>query len=129
MAASAWDKRATLNIIAICNPQNMSRLEKDVQEELDRLQRDGVTKEELDRAKQGYLQSRKVGRTSDQALTGMLSNLRQLNRTMKYDADMDQKIEALTPDAVAAAWRSHIDAKKLAIVVAGDFAAPTATAQ
>jgi zinc protease len=129
LTASAWDKRATLNIVAICNPQNMTRLEKDVQEELDRLQKDGVTKEELDMAKQGYLQSRKVGRTSDQALTGMLSSLRQLNRTMKYEAELDQKIEALTPEAVAAAWRSHIDATKLAVVVAGDFAATTAAAQ
>jgi len=129
LTASAWDKRATLNIVAICNPQNMSHLEKDVQEELERLTKDGVTKEELEQAKQGYLQSRKVGLTSDQALSGMLSNLRQLNRTMKYEAELDQKIEALTPEAVAAAWRSHIDAKKLAIVVAGDFAAKTAAAQ
>jgi zinc protease len=126
LTASAWDKRATLTLTAICNPQNMSRVEKAAQEELERLLRDGVSKEELEKAKQGYLQARKVGRASDQALTGMLSSLRQLNRTMAYEADMDQKIEALTPDAVAAAWRNHIDAKKLTVVVAGDFAAKTA---
>src|SRR5208282_5384864 len=100
LTASAWDKRATLTITAICNPENMSRVEKAAREELDRLLRDGVTKEELEQAKQGYLQSRKVGRTSDQALTGILSSLRQLDRTMAYEADMDQKVEALTPEAV-----------------------------
>jgi predicted Zn-dependent peptidase len=47
---------------------------------------------------------------------------------MAYEADMDQKIEALTPEAVAAALRSHIDATKLAVVVAGDFAAKVGTA-
>jgi zinc protease len=128
LTASEWDKRASLTITAICNPENMSRVEKAAKEELARLLRDGVTTEELERAKQGYLQSRKVGRTSDQALTGILSNLRQLDRTMNYEADMDQKVEALTPEAVAAAWRSHIDATKLAVVVAGDFGAKTEAA-
>ncbi|HEV7926124.1 MAG TPA: insulinase family protein [Verrucomicrobiae bacterium] len=128
LAASAWDKRATLTITAICNPENMSRVEKAAKEELDRLLKNGVTQEELDQAKQGYLQARKVGRTTDQALAGMLSNLRELDRTMTYEADFDQKIEALTPDAVGAAWRNHIDATKLAVVVAGDFGAKTANA-
>jgi len=129
LVASAWDKRATLTITAICNPQNMSRVEIAAREELDHLLRDGVTVEELAQAKQGYLQSRKVGRTTDQALTGLLSSLRQLDRTMAYEADMDQKIEALTPEAVTAALRSHIDAKKLAVVVAGDFGAKTTAVQ
>ncbi|HEY3860641.1 MAG TPA: pitrilysin family protein [Verrucomicrobiae bacterium] len=121
LGASAWDKRGTLSITAICNPQNMGRLEKAAAEELDRLLKDGVTPDELEQAKQGYLQARKVGRASDPALTAMLSSLRQLNRTMAYDAEMDQKIKALTPDSVAAAWRSHIDPKDLTVVVAGDF--------
>jgi zinc protease len=129
LVASAWDKRATLTITAICNPQNMSRVEIAAREELDRLLRDGVTQEELEHAKQGYLQARQVGRTSDQALAGILSSLRQLDRTMTFEADMDQKIGALTPEVVTAALRSHVDAKKLAVVVAGDFGAKTAAAQ
>jgi zinc protease len=127
LSASSWDKRATLTITAICNPQNMSRVEKAAQEELDRLLKDGVAAEELDRAKDGYLEARKVGRASDQALVGMLSSHRQLNRTMAFDADMDAKIQALTPEAVGAALRNHIDAKKLTVVVAGDFGAKVAT--
>jgi len=129
LIASSWDKRATLTITAICNPQNMSRVEVCAKEELDRLLKDGVTGEELAQAKQGYLESRKVGRTSDQALTGILSGLRQLNRTMAYEADMDQKIKALTPEGVTAALQNHIDAKKLAVIVAGDFGAKTASTQ
>jgi zinc protease len=129
LVVSPWDKRATLTITAICNPQNMSRVEVCAKEELDRLLKDGVTREELAQAKQGYLESRKVGRTSDQALTGILSSLRQLNRTMAYEADMDQKIEALTPEAVTAALQNHIDAKKLAVAVAGDFGEKTASTQ
>src|SRR5262249_12697665 len=110
----------------ICNPQNISRVEQDVLEELDRLLRDGVTSEELDKAKEGYLQSRKVGRSSDVALVGQLSNLRHVNRTMAYEADFEKQIEALTPSQVQAALQKHIDPRKLVIVSAGDFESKTA---
>jgi zinc protease len=126
LTASSWDERATMSITAICNPTNISRVETCVHEELDRLVSGGVTAEELDQAKKGYLQAREVGRTSDVALAGMLSSLRQLNRTMTYEAELDQKIEALTPESVAAALRKHVDLKKLTVVVAGDFRAKTA---
>ncbi len=126
-AASAQDPRASLSITAICNPQNMGRLEKAAQEELDRIVRDGVTADEVDRAKKGYLQARKVGRSSDMALVGELSSLRHLNRTMTHDAELDGKIQALTPDAISAALKKHIDPKKLLVVVAGDFDTKPAT--
>ena len=129
LAVSSWDERATLSITAICNPRNMSRVEIDVKEELDRLLKDGVTPEELDKAKEGYLQARQVGRTTDQALAGVLANLRELNRTMAWEADMDRKIKDLTPEKVTAALQKHIDAKKLAVVVAGDFVPATTEAK
>ncbi len=127
-SASAWEPRGELSITAISNPHNMPRVETDVKEELDRLLKDGVTAEELDKAKQGYLQARLVGRTSDQALVGMLGNLRQLNRTMAHDAELDKKIENLKVEDIAAALRKHIDPKKLTVVVAGDFNAPAPAA-
>ena len=123
--ASSWERRAGLTITAICNPQNVGRLEKAAREELDRLLRDGVTKEELDNAKQGYLQALKVGRSSDTALVGNLSNLRHLGRTMFYQAELEKRIEALTPDQVQAALRRYIDPEKLVIVTAGDFETKT----
>ena len=97
-------------------------------EELERLLRDGVTKEELDQARQGWLQSQKVSRSSDIALAGMLSGLRYLDRTMIWDADLEKKVEALTPEQIAGALRRHIDPKKLVIVTAGDFETKAAAA-
>ena len=120
-SASSFDKRASLTITAICNPQNVGRVEKAVQEELDRLLRDGVTQDELDKARTGYLQSQKVGRSSDTALAGILSNLSHAGRTMAFSAEFEKRIEALTPDQVLSALRKHIDPKKLVIVIAGDF--------
>lgn len=118
---SSQDKRAGLTISAICNPQNIGRVEKCAQEELERLLHDGVTKEELENAKQGYLQAQKVGRASDTALAGILTNLRHLGRTMAFEADIEKKINGLTVEQVNAALRKYIDPKKLVIVTAGDF--------
>ena len=41
---------------------------------------------------------------------------------MTFDADVEKKIAALTPDAVNAALRKTIDPAKMAVVMAGDFA-------
>jgi zinc protease len=121
LTVSSQDKRAGLTISAICNPQNISKVQKAAQEELERLLRDGVTAEELEKAKEGYLQAQKVGRANDSALAGMLSNLRHLGRTMAFEAEIENKIKSLTPEQVNAALRKYVDAKKLVIVNAGDF--------
>ena len=118
---SAEDARASFNIAAIANPENIAKLEQSVQDELDRLLREGVTAEELDKARQGYLQAIQVGRASDPALAVLLNELSHLRRTMGWQADFEKKIGELTPEQVNAALRRHIDPKKLVMVVAGDF--------
>jgi zinc protease len=126
MSVSSQDERASLTITAICNPQNMSRLEVAAQEELARLLQGGVTPEELDKAKQGYLQAQKVGLANDATLAGVLSNLRYLDRTMAWEAELDKKIESLTPQQVNDALQKHVDPKHLIVVTAGDFESKTA---
>jgi zinc protease len=124
---SSEDKRASFTITAIVNPQNIARLQTCALEELDRLLRDGVTADELDKARDGYLQSRKVARASDPALAGTLGSLRHLDRTMLWEEDFEKKIAALTPEQITAALKRHLDPKKLVIVQAGDFEAPAKT--
>ena len=125
LSVSSFDQRADLTITAICNPQNIRRVEKAVREELDRLLRDGVTKDELDQGKQVYLQAQKVGRSSDTALVGILANLSHMGRTMVFQAELEKKIQAQTSEQIVAALRKHIDPKKLVIVTAGDFETKT----
>ena len=125
LSVSSQDKRAALMITAICNPQNAGKVRNAAQEELERLLRDGVTADEVDKAKEGYLQAQKVARTSDSALAGMLANFRYLGRTMAYESELESKIKNLDPKQVNAALRAHVDPKKLVIVTAGDL--PTTT--
>src|SRR6185503_7832196 len=122
LGVSSQDKRGSFTISAIVNPQNLARLQVCALEEVERLLRDGVTADELNKAREGYLQSMKVGRSSDGGLAGSLGNLRHLDRTMLWEADFEKKIAALTPEQVGAAMKRHIDPKKLVVVAAGDFA-------
>jgi zinc protease len=121
-SASALDQRASLVIQAICNPENMERLQAAAAEETQRLWRDGVTAEELERAKSGYLEQLKISRANDSALAGMLNNLSYEGRTMAYYTALEKAIAALTPEQVSAAFRQHIQADNLVIVRAGDLA-------
>jgi hypothetical protein len=42
-------------------------------------------------------------------------------RTMDYYADLEKKIDALTPDEVSASFRKFITPEKLVVIRAGDF--------
>ena len=121
LSVSAENQRAVFIISAIVNPRNSAHLQASALDELDRLLRDGITPEELDKARVGYLQARRVARASDAGLAGTLGNLRHLDRTMQWEADFEQKISALTADDINAALKRHLDPKQLIIVNAGDF--------
>ena len=58
------DKAVDFTLYAITNPQNKDRLAQVIREEIDRLRKDGVTEEELEKAKVSYLQS--AARASDE---------------------------------------------------------------
>jgi zinc protease len=118
--AAAQDDRANLMLGASCQPQNVAKLETVMKEELDRLLAKGVTAVEVENAKKGLLQQQQVARSSDQALASMLSSQLFEGRTMAREDELEKKIAALTPEAVSAALKKHIDPKRLVIVTAGD---------
>jgi zinc protease len=121
LGASPLDPRADLIINAIYNPTNVSKVVSDVDEELERLVRDGVTTSELDKAKTGYLQQQHNLRTNDMAISSTLSGNLFVGRTMRFQAELEQKIKDLTAEAVNAAVRKHINPKRFSVVKAGDF--------
>jgi zinc protease len=121
LQADSLDRLGTFGAGAIYAPQNVNRLETAFREEIDRALKDGFTTEELDAARTGWLQSRQVSRAQDDELADKLSNYRFLNRTLAWDADLEAKVRALTPEQIAGALRRRIDPAKLTIIKAGDF--------
>ncbi len=89
--------------------------------------KDGFTEAEVEAAKSGYLQSRQVSRAQDNELASRLNNYLYLGRTLAWDADLEARLRALTPEQINAAMRRHIDPARMTIVKSGDFAknAPT----
>ena len=119
---SALDEYGRFTANAIYAPQNVEKLETAFKEEIARMLKDGFTAEEVEAAKSGYLQSRQVSRAQDNELAGRLNNYLFIGRTLQFDADLDAKIQALTPEQIIAAMRRHFDPAKITIVKAGDFA-------
>ena len=84
--------------------------------------RDGFTQDELDAARTGWLQGRTVTRAQDQQLAGRMANDLFLERTLKWDADLERKVAALNAAQVNAAMRKYVSLDKVSIFMAGDFA-------
>jgi zinc protease len=122
LQASSLDKNGFFMVQAIYAPQNVARLEAAIKEEIDRALKDGFTADEMKAAKEGLLQSRQVGRAQDPELARRLGQLAFVERTVSWDGELEQRINALSPADVQAALKRYIDLGKLSIVKAGDFA-------
>jgi len=126
--ASALDKSGAFTAFAIYAPQNAAKLEAAFKEEVARALKDGFTAQEVSEAKSGWLQGQQVGRAQDPALARKLDGNLFIDRTLGWDATLEKKIAALTPDEIVAAMRRHIDPAKITIVKAGDFKEASAAA-
>lgn len=121
LSADAKDKTGRFFLFAICNPENMPKLDKAIAEEVQRFVKDGLREQELTDAKKAFLEQLKVDRSQDAALAGMLSEGLHVGRTMAYYADVEKQVAALTLPQVNEAVRKRLQPNKLVIVEAGDF--------
>lgn len=121
-SAGALDKVGSFMVYAIYAPQNLSKLEVAIKEELQRAISEGFTADELQAAKTGWLQAQQVSRAQDGELSRKLSSYQFINRTLAWDDQLEKKVTALTSEQITAALQRQLDVNKLSIVKAGDFA-------
>ncbi len=121
LTASPHEPAGTFGVGGICAPENVEKALACAREELDKFLKDGITQEELDDARKGYLEDLKVGLSNDGQLVGILSRNLFLDRTMKFTEQRVAAIKALTPEAVAAAARRYLVPEKLVVISAGDL--------
>ncbi len=121
LSASSLDENGTFITYAIYAPENAAKLEIAFEEELNRVRNEGFTAEELKAARDGYLQGLQVGRAKDNELSGKLNNYLYIDRTMDFDAKMEEQIKNLTVEQINTAFRKYIDPAKTIKVKAGDF--------
>jgi zinc protease len=122
IGAGDIDRAGGFGIQAIAAPQNLKKLEAAISEELQRALKDGFTAKEIAAAKSGMMQQRVQNRSKDDVLAiGWSKNLF-LDRTYAWSKAFEDKLMALTPEQVNAAFRKAIDPAKMSVVLAGDQA-------
>jgi zinc protease len=124
--ADPLDTVGSFYVYAICAPQNIGKVETDVNEEIERALKSGFTAKEIADAKSGLLQSRIVARSTDRDLANELAAHLYLGRDFTWDAKFEQSISAVTPEAIDSAMRRYINPQALFTVKAGDFSKPAA---
>ena len=122
LMASALDQYGSFLTYAICAPQNAPKVEVAFQEEVAKVLKDGFTAQEISEARSGFLQSRQVTRAQDGALAHTLGVYLYYGRTLAFDADLEQKIAALTNEQIVSALKKRLEPAKFTIVKVGDFA-------
>ncbi len=122
LSVSTGDSSAGVLTYAIYAPQNLDRLQLGFREELDKLISTGVTEEELEAARKGWLQGRQQTYANDNELVNQMISHRRWNRTFTgYDAALEDRVRKLTVAELNAAIRKHLDPKQTVIIRAGDF--------
>ena len=95
-----------------------------LQEELARSLKDGFTAQELEEARTGLLNARRLSRAQDAVVAGTLANNLFLGRTFAVAQETDEAIARLTLEQINAAWRQHITPQRLVLAWGGDFKQP-----
>jgi zinc protease len=132
LTARPLDKSGQFTTFAIYAPENADRLVTAFREEIDRALREGFTADEIEKAKQGWLQQRLQQRANDDELVGTIVMRRFTDRTFaSYDAPLEERVKGLTSAQITEAMRRYIVPGNITVVRAGDFkkvkppAAPT----
>jgi len=121
---SAIDDNTSWNVSAIFAPSNQPKVEAAFNEELARSLKDGFTQDELNEARAGLLNFRRLARAQDAAVASGLVNNLYLQRSFAFGQQVDDAIQKLTLAQVNEAWRKYIHPQRLVMAWGGDFKAP-----
>jgi zinc protease len=115
------EPNSSWTVSAIFAPQNQAKVEAALREELNRSVKEGFTQQELDQARGGLLNLRRLSRAQDGSVASQLVFDQRLGRTFAFSKRVDDAIEQLTIEQVNAAWRKHIDPARVVLAWGGDF--------
>ncbi|HRQ65769.1 MAG TPA: pitrilysin family protein, partial [Xanthomonadaceae bacterium] len=115
------DASGGFGVWAMYAPENRERLLAAIDEELRRVIEDDFSADEMERAKEGWRQSREVTWGTDGQLAGMLAQQAYLGRSMAHEADLVARVMALTATEIREAFGRHLDLGAMAFVLGGDF--------
>ncbi len=116
------DQNSQMYFYAIYAPENYDKVLLGFREELARFIKDGITKEELENAVNGWVQEENVSRAKDDELLTVINNNTYYERTMDFQKSLEEKISNLTVANVNDAIKKYIKPyEKWTVVNARDF--------
>ena len=118
---SSTDARASMGAYAICAPQNLDKVEVGFKEELARLIKDGFTEQEVESAKSGLLQGKRVSRSQDKELVGKLNANLYYGKTMQFSKKYEQQLASLTAKDLHKVIKKYLKVEDFSIIKGGDL--------
>ncbi|NMP32209.1 insulinase family protein [Thalassotalea sp. M1531] len=115
------EARASMGAYAICAPQNLNKVEVGFKEELARLIKDGFTDEEIESAKSGLLQGKRVSRSQDRELVSKLNGNLYYDRNMQFSKKYEDKLSKLSKEDVHKVVKKYLKVADFSIIKGGDF--------
>jgi len=115
------DRRGMLFTAAICAPENAEKALALMMEEIEKMVAEGVSADELADAQKSYLARFESSMARDGFLAATINDGLYLGRTLAFQAELNQRIAALTPADIAAALKKFVHPAEMYRVRAGDF--------
>ena len=108
-------------VYAIFNPSYKGRLDSAMHQEVDKAIKVGFTQDELSKSVISWQEQNKTSLGNNDNLAGIIRTFLQNDRDLTQYNDFENKVKALSLDAVNAALRKYFDKSKLVMVYSGDF--------
>lgn len=118
---NSLDDKTTFGAYAIAAPQNLKKVEAGFKEELARMLKDGFTDEEIEAAKSGLLQGKKVSRAQDNELVNRLRGNLYLGKDMQWYKAYNAKMEKLTAKDVQQVMQKYLKVENFTFIAGGDM--------
>lgn len=122
--ANPFEPNSSLLWSAIFAPQNRGRVEQALRDEIAKSLQEGYTQAELDGARAGVLNARRLARAQDAVVASQLVANLELDRSFAEAQRVDDALQRLTLAQVNAAWRRLVKPENLVLGWGGSFAAP-----
>jgi zinc protease len=106
---------------AIFNPIYKNRLDSAFRDVVNKTLQEGFKQDEFKKAIAAWVQQRKIGLGTDQALAGRLTAYMNDGKDLDFYTYNEEQVNALTLDQVNAALRKYISPEKVTYLYVGDF--------
>jgi zinc protease len=123
LVAGPIDDSGVFIVFAMFAPDNADPVVKAFQDVMSEVLGEGFSHEEVEAAKNGFLDVAQNARANDGNVAGQLNGQLFTGRTYEFTFEQEAAIRVLTSEQILNAMRRHIDPSKISIFRAGDFAA------